>query len=286
MTTPIDITWLQRSFPELSDFRPLGQGGQKVVLAAKHGRDGDVVLKIVYPKTDPESVRREILAVQQIQSPRVPRVLEHGIANTNLGACVWVREERVSGTTLRSLLATAPLPAESVLRLGLHMMEALERAESSQIVHRDVKPDNIMQDLGGDYWLLDFGIARHLDLSSLTATGLPYGKMTLGYAPPEQCRNFKREIDSRADLFALGVTMHECATGKNAFLDPPPRDHLELLKRVEHLVLPPVALPINAKEGFRDLIATMTQKNRIHRPRTIKDARTWLQEICKNEGIV
>jgi len=57
------------------------------------------------------------------------------------------------------------------------------------------------------FWLLDFGIARHLDLSSLTATSLPYGKMTLGYAPPEQCRNFKREIDSRADLFALGVTM-------------------------------------------------------------------------------
>jgi eukaryotic-like serine/threonine-protein kinase len=286
MTTQIDTTWLQKSFPELSDFRPLGQGGQKVVLAAKHGRDGNVVLKIVYPKTDPESVRREILAVQQIQSPRVPRILDHGVANTNLGTCVWVREEQVPGNSLRNILATGPLPAESVLRLGLHMMEALEGAERSQIVHRDVKPDNIMQDFGGDYWLLDFGIARHLDLSSLTATGLPFGKMTLGYAPPEQCRNFKREIDSRADLFALGVTMHECATGKNAFFDPPPRDHLELLRRVEHFVLPPVALPIAAKESFRDLIATMTQKNRIHRPRNITDARTWLQDICNHEGLV
>jgi len=286
MTTPIDITWLQRSFPELSDFRPLGQGGQKLVFAAKHGRDGDIVLKIVYPKTDPESVRREILAVQQIQSPRVPRILEHGIADTNLGACVWLREEKVSGDTLRNILASGPLPAGGVLRLGLQMMEALEGAERSQIVHRDVKPDNIMRDSAGDFWLLDFGIARHLDLSSLTATSLPYGKMTLGYAPPEQCRNFKREIDSRADLFALGVTMHECATGKNAFLDPPPRDHLELLKRIEQVVLPPITLPIAAKDSFLDLIATMTQKNRIHRPRTISEARLWLQEICKSEGLV
>jgi len=105
-----------------------------------------------------------------------------------------------------------------VLKLGLQVMEALERAERSQIVHRDVKPENIMQDSAGGFWLLDFGIARHLDLSSLTASGLPYRKMTLGYAPPEQCRNFKREIDSRADLFALGVTMHECATVRMTFL--------------------------------------------------------------------
>jgi eukaryotic-like serine/threonine-protein kinase len=286
MTTPIDITWLQKSFPDLSDFRLLGQGGQKLVLAAKHGQDGEVVLKIVYPKTDPESVRREILAVQQTQSPRVPRILEYGIADTNLGACVWLREEKVSGATLRSILASGPLPAKDILKLGLQMMEALEGAERAQIVHRDVKPDNIMRDSAGDFWLLDFGIARHLDLSSLTATALPYGKMTLGYAPPEQCRNFKRDIDSRADLFALGVTMHECATGKNAFLDPPPRDHLELLKRVERVVLPSIALPIVARDSFRDLIATMTQKNRIHRPRTIGEAKLWLLEICESEGLV
>jgi serine/threonine protein kinase len=286
MTTSLDIAWLQKRFPELSDFEPLGRGGQKLVLAAKHCSDGDVVLKIVHPKTDPESVRREILAVQQIQSPRVPRILEHGIAGTDLGPCVWLREELVSGRSVREALATGPLQALEVLRLGSQMLEALERAEHAQIVHRDVKPDNIMQDLSGNFWLLDFGIARHLDLSSLTATAQPYGKMTLGYAPPEQCRNFKRDIDSRADLFALGVTLHECATGKNVFRDPPPRDYLELLKRVEKVILTPLLLPISAAESFRDLIATMTQKNRIHRPRTISEARMWMAEICRVEGIV
>jgi serine/threonine-protein kinase len=120
-------------------------------------------------KTDPESVRREILAVQQIQSPRVPRILEYGTADTNLGTCVWLREEQISGDTLRNILASGPLPAQSVLRLGLQMMESLDRAERSQIVHRDVKPDNIGRDSAGNFWLLDFGIARHLDLSLLPA---------------------------------------------------------------------------------------------------------------------
>jgi eukaryotic-like serine/threonine-protein kinase len=284
--TTIDITWLQRSFPDLSDFHSLGQGGQKVVLAAKHRIDGEIVLKIVHPKTDLETVRREILAVQQIQSSRVPSILDHGIVDTDLGPCIWVREQRVSGDTVRNLLTAGPLNVQNVLRLGLHVLEALEQAEGSQIVHRDVKPDNIMRDTEGNFWLLDFGIARHLDLTSLTATAWPYGKMTLGYAPPEQCRNLKREIDSRADLFALGVTMHECATGKNAFLYPPPRDHIEVLKRVELLSIPSLTLPITAKESFRDFIATMTQKNRIHRPRTITEARAWLQEICHIDGFI
>jgi eukaryotic-like serine/threonine-protein kinase len=285
MTTAIDMAWLQASFPDLSDFRPLGQGGQKLVLAARHNTDGEVVLKIVYPRTDPESVRREILAVQQIRSPRVPRILDQGVADTSVGPCVWIREERVSGSTVRDMLSMGPLAAENILRLGLHMLEALESAERAQIVHRDVKPDNIMCDHEGKFWLLDFGIARHLDLSSLTATALPFGKMTVGYAPPEQCRNFKTDIDSRADLFALGVTLHECATGQNAFFDPPPRDHLELLKRVEQRILPPIALPITESNSFRDLLATMTQKNRIHRPRTVREAQAWLQEVCTSEGI-
>jgi serine/threonine protein kinase len=284
MTMPIDIAWLQATFPDMSDFHPIGQGGQKLVLGAKYGGQ-DVVLKVLYPKTDPESVRREILAVQQVRSPRVPRILDHGVANTNVGPCVWLREELIRGSSLRRVINDGPLPPLSVLRLGLHLMEALEGAERAQIVHRDVKPDNIMHDVDGDFWLLDFGIARHLDLSSLTATELPFGKMTLGYAPPEQCRNVKTDIDSRADLFALGVTLHECAVGRNVFFDPPPRDRLELLRRVEQVLLPPLNLPIVAGESFRDLIATMTQKNRIHRPRTVAEASVWLQEICAHEGL-
>jgi serine/threonine-protein kinase len=285
MPLPVDIGWLQATFTDLTDFRPLGQGGQKLVISAKHQSDGDVVLKIIHPKTDAETVRREILAVQQVQSPRVPRILEQGEVDTPLGRCVWLREEQILGDTVRKMLQAGPLSPETVLRLGLHVMEALERAETVQIVHRDVKPDNIISDGAGNFWLLDFGIARHLELSSLTATASPFGKMTLGYAPPEQCRNVKGDIDSRADLFALGVTLHECATGQNGFFVPPPRDQLEILRRVERFVLPPVSLAIVDSANFRDLINAMTQKNRIHRPRSVSDAITWLREICSRENV-
>jgi serine/threonine protein kinase len=285
MSTPVDPAWLQAMFPDLSDFLPLGRGGQKLVIAAKHKTDGEVVLKIIHPRTDAETVRREILAVQQIQSPRVPRILEQGEVDTHVGRCVWLREQRIVGHNVREMLQAGPLSPNSILRLGLHVMEALERAENMQIIHRDVKPDNIMCDGTGSFWLLDFGIARHLDLSSLTATGSPFGKMTLGYAPPEQCRNVKDDIDSRADLFALGVTLHECTTGKNGFFEPPPRDQLELLRRVEGSVLPPVMLPIVEAANFRDLLNAMTQKSRIHRPRTVGQAITWLREVCAPENI-
>ena len=143
-----------------------------------------------------------------------------------------------------------------------------------------------MCDGAGNFWLLDFGIARHLDLSSLTATTSPFGKMTLGYAPPEQCRNLKGDIDSRADLFALGVTLHECATGRNGFFDPPPRDQLEILRRVERFVLPSLRLPIADADNFRELLNAMTQKNRIHRPRNVGEAITWLREVCSRENVV
>jgi serine/threonine-protein kinase len=280
-----DEQWLKSTFPDLRDFRPLGQGGQKIVYIATHTVDGEVVLKIIHPRTDVEMVRREILAVQQVQSPRVPRILEYGKCSSNLGDCIWLREQLIRGPTVRELLASGSLDAHSVLRLGLHVLEALDKTEEAQIVHRDVKPENIIRDNAGMFWLLDYGIARHLELSSLTATGLPFGKMTLGYAPPEQCRNIKSAIDSRADLFALGVTLHECATGKNGFFDPPPRDHLEVLRRVERWVLPPVALPIADQSSFQDFLSALTQKNRVHRPRTIKAALAWLKEICGKEGV-
>ena len=285
MSTPVDPVWLQATFPDLSDFRPLGQGGQKIVFAARHPTEGNVVLKIIHPRTDAETVRREILAVQQVQSPRVPRILEQGEVDTTLGRCVWLLEQQILGDTVRTMLQAGPLSPQSVLRLGLHVMEALERAETVQIVHRDVKPDNIMCDATGNFWLLDFGIARHLDLASLTATASPFGKMTLGYAPPEQCRNIKGDIDSRADLFALGVTLHECATGRNGFFEPHPRDQLELLRRVEQLVLPPIMLPIVGADSFRELLKALTQKNRIHRPRNVSGALAWLHEVCSQENI-
>jgi serine/threonine protein kinase len=196
----IDLAWLGQKFPDLSPIAPLGTGGQKTVFSAQHPTDGDVVLKIIHPQHDPETANREMLAVKAVQSPRVPRILDNGTITTTLGNSIWIREQRVSGTPLSERLQSGPIDPTRLLKLGLHMLEALVSAEQVHIVHRDVKPDNIMCDTNDNFWLLDFGVARHLRLQSLTATSSPFGKFTPGYAPPEQFRNIKHDIDARADL--------------------------------------------------------------------------------------
>jgi serine/threonine-protein kinase len=280
----IDPLWLRQQFPDLSSLTPLNPGGQKSVYAGRHPVDGEVVLKIFHPNTEPERALREVRAVQNIRSPRVPRVLDIGLAQSSLGNIIWLREEMVAGVSLRDRLAGGALSPQEVMMLGLHVLEALAAAEAVRIVHRDVKPENTIVATDGSYWLLDFGIARHLDQHSLTATGLAFGLGTAGYAPPEQFRNIKPEIDARSDLFALGVTIYECVEGVNPFRVRA-RDVAEVLRRIETKPLPPISKRIDSAGQFRDLVIAMTRIQRNHRPASAADALQWMQEICNREGI-
>jgi serine/threonine-protein kinase len=281
-STLIDAAWVQSQFPDLADVSHLGGGGQKLVFSASHPTDGDVVLKLIRPGQTDEATEREILAVNAINAPRVPQIYGHGLLRTPFGDIVWLREHRVHGRTVREeLRRVGQFAPELLLRLALHVLQALVKAEEVHIVHRDVKPDNIVLS-GEEFWLLDFGIARHLKLQSLTGTDQIWGKFTLGYSPPEQCRNLKPAIDSRSDLFALGITLYECATGQNPFWFPP-ANQLEVLNRVEHLVLRPLDLNLRSGNDFRDLVDAMTQKRRDLRPRTAGEALTWIEEVCSRE---
>lgn len=275
----MDIPWIAAQFPLLSGLQPLAQGGQKIVFAAQHASDGDVVLKLLLRSSDGQRLEREVLAGQLVECERVPRVFETGELDTQLGRCIWLREQRVSGTTLRTRLErSGALDFASVVRLGVQLLSTLAHAEAKRIVHRDIKPENMMIDTSGNFWLLDFGLARHLDLESLTATKMPWGMGTLGYSPPEQLRNRKREIDGRTDLFAVGVLLHECATGTNPFRDGA-RDELEILRRVETLAMPRLQLADDQGGALADLVSALVQKFPTQRPRTVADALTWMREI-------
>lgn len=280
----IPAAWLAQQFPDLQAIQPLSQGGQKQVFSAMHPHDGDVVLKLMHPTADIERTRRELLAVAQVQSPRVPRILDQGTVQTPIGDCFWFREQRIHGHTVRERLASGPFDSAALLRLALHVSETLVAAEAVSIVHRDVKPENLILDPAGNCWLIDFGLARHLGLESLTATANVFGNVTWGYAPLEQCRNIKQEIDARADLFALGVTLYECATGANPFRVGA-RDALEVLGRVEIGNLPRLHLSFSSAPAFSDLIAALTQRQRIHRPRNAREAYDWIKDICDREGL-
>jgi serine/threonine-protein kinase len=238
----------------------------------------------MHPSADIERTHRELLAVAQVQSPRVPKILGQGTIQTPLGQCFWFREQRIQGLTVRERLAQGLFDTAPLLRLALHISETLVAAEAVKIVHRDVKPENIIIDPAGNAWLIDFGLARHLGLASLTATANFFGNVTWGYAPLEQCRNIKQDIDARADLFALGVTLYECATGVNPFRAGA-ADALQILKRVETDMLPRLQLTFPSASDFADLIATLAQRQRVHRPQNAREAHEWIRDICNREHV-
>jgi eukaryotic-like serine/threonine-protein kinase len=281
----IDLIWLQQRFPDITGFTLLGRGGQKLVFSGHHASEGSIVLKLCHLGGDSaERLPREIEAMQRLPFVRIPRILDAGTTPSPLGEVLWVREELIAGNNLRLLLQRGPLAPPAVLRVGLHLVETLAAAEQVRIVHRDVKPENIMVGHDGSGWLLDFGLARHLDQTSLTATAAPFGVGTPGYCPPEQFQNRKSEIDARADLFALGVTLYECVEGVNPLLNNA-RDVGEILRRTESQPLPPLSRPVDSVGELSDLVVTMTRIRYTQRPRTAAEALAWIREICAREGI-
>jgi predicted Ser/Thr protein kinase len=190
----------------------LGRGGAAVVYAARDQQVGaEVALKVLVP---PPAVahlvrartRREIRAVRALNHPNVVPIFDL----LEEGPFTVLVMERVAGSDLQTLVAErGPLPAEQVAALGQGVAEALAAAHRAGIVHRDVKPRNILVDGAGRPRLTDFGAARVDGQETLTETGGLIG--TLDYAAPEVMAGGRG--DARADLHALGLTLYFALTG-------------------------------------------------------------------------
>lgn len=279
----ISLPWLQAQFPDLRSFNSIGKGGQKEVFTATRSSGETIVVKMFHPGANSERALREIRAVQSLASDHVPEILEYGTANSPVGDLIWVTEEYVDGESLRARLQGGALDVSDVVRIGRDILGVLVQAEQAHIVHRDIKPENIQLASEDGAYLLDFGIARHLDLPSVTATSAMLGPNTPGYAPPEQFKNLKHDIDSRADEFALGVTLYEALTGTNPFWIGT-SDPEEVVRRVEYSPLPPVPAAIHVPEQLRQLITAMTRVRANHRPDTLSDCLEWLNDSAEDMG--
>ncbi len=204
----------------LSHYRivePLGQGGMGVVYRAHDERlDRDVALKLLPPAADQDArkrFRREALALSKLNHPNIGTIYDF---DAQEGTDFLVME-LVAGATLQQKLAAGPLPEKEVLVLGSQIAEALEAAHERGVVHRDLKPGNIMITPRGQPKVLDFGLARlfgpaddAVTTERLTASQAMAG--TLPYMSPEQLMG--RRADARSDLYALGVVLFEMATGR------------------------------------------------------------------------
>lgn len=199
--------------------RPLGSGGMGEVYLAEDIHLGrNVALKILSPiiDLDHDGLRRfdrEAKVVSTLNHPNILTIYESG----EEGPIKYIASEYVEGETLADRLLNGRPKVETALDIAIQITGALNAAHSAGIVHRDIKPDNIMIRPDGVVKLLDFGIAKlsePIKMSDLgTAPGMIIG--TPKYLSPEQA--IGKDIDSRSDIFSFGLVLYEMLTGVKAF---------------------------------------------------------------------
>lgn len=276
---PLAPALLAAQIPALTNITFVTGGGQKFVYRAEHATHGSVALKIFGDFADPQRTQREIDAVKSIACAHVPNIYETGVITGGPKPYIWLVEEWLAGDTLRSRLGTGALPDAVIQLVARDVLFVLSEAEKKHIVHRDVKPENIfLATDNSKCWLLDFGIARHLDLSTITAAGAGFGPLSPGYAPPEQIQNYKEKVDGRADLFALGVTLYECLEGTNPYIEGTV-DPGERMRRTLSSDLPRSTREIDHGGQFSDLVKMMSWRRRSLRPRTALRAYDYVRAI-------
>ena len=199
--------------------RELGQGGMGTVYLARSSEGQDVALKtIIFPQglnararwETVERFQREARAARSLTHDNICQVLDTGAD----GETFFIVMEYLDGQSLRERIdETGSLPVERSVQIMFDVCDGLAYAHDQGIIHRDIKPDNIMVLRGGRAKIMDFGLASIVYETGMTQTGTMMG--TISYMLPEQARGEK--LDVRSDIFSLGVTFYEMLTGRPAF---------------------------------------------------------------------
>jgi eukaryotic-like serine/threonine-protein kinase len=196
----------------------IGRGGNARIFLARDPEGMQVALKILHPEllvsVAADRFLREIKLASQLSHPHIARLLDSGERDW----LVYYVMEFVDGQTMRERLdSTRQLSIGETLRIGSDLLDALDHAHRQGIIHRDVKPANVVLSARGAI-LLDFGIARAVVASGsdqLTRSGIAVGTST--YMSPEQITAVT-DIDHRCDLYSMGCVLYECLAGQAPYV--------------------------------------------------------------------
>ncbi len=201
--------------------KPLGEGGMGIVyLAEQSSPRRTVALKVVRPHlATPRLLRRFDLEVQtlgRLQHPGIAQIHEAGVAETPFGAQPYFAMELVEGLTLVRHADERGLGTRERLALVARVCAAVQYAHTRGIIHRDLKPGNIIVDASGQPKVLDFGVARAIESEASNTMQTEAGQMvgTLPYMSPEQVAGDPDAVDTRTDVYALGVILYELLAGR------------------------------------------------------------------------
>jgi serine/threonine-protein kinase len=270
---------------KLGDFEiegELGAGAMGMVYRARYLKNNaPVAIKIISGghDTNPNSVarfERETAILKKLSHPNIVRLYASGRWR---GTPFYVMEY-VAGETLDARLKKrGKFSWEEVVDLGRQMCAALQHAHHQGIVHRDLKPANIMIMPDNSVKLMDFGIAKGLELSQLTATNCTVG--TAAYMSPEQCRG-ERDLTAKSDLYSLGVLFYELLTGRHPFLAETTLDMF--LCHTEGKFERPSRLVLDIPLWLDTLVCQMLEKKPHHRPYDAAMVASSLAEVRAKVG--
>jgi predicted Ser/Thr protein kinase len=237
----IDTAALSEAFPHLEVIELLGQGGMGTVFKVRQKNlDRLAALKVIPPQAalDPtfsERFAREARALARLNHSSIVTVYDYG----QLGGFYFLLMEYVDGPNLRQLMRNERIAPREALAIVPQICDALQYAHDQGVVHRDVKPENVLLDRTGRVKIADFGLAKLLGASPADFT-LTHTQQVMGtprYMAPEQIER-PSTVDHRADIYSLGVVLYEMLTGELPIgRFAPPSQKVEVDVRLDEIVL-------------------------------------------------
>jgi serine/threonine protein kinase/tetratricopeptide (TPR) repeat protein len=256
----------------------LGKGGMGAVYRVEdtEARE-EIALKLVRPeiaadKKTIERFRNELTTARKIRHKNICGMYD--LAEHK--GVYFITMEYVPGQDLKGLIRqSAPLSVSRTIKIAKQICEGLAEAHRQQVVHRDLKPQNIMIDPEGDIKIMDFGIARSLQGKGITGAGMMIG--TPEYMSPEQVE--AKGVDQRADIYSLGILLYEMITGKLPFAADTP--FAVGLKHKSEAPKPPKEFNPQVSEDLNEVILRCLEKEKENRYQSMTDVQAELEKIEK-----